>query len=308
MWSSSRSRAEISPGRTRGLLALARSRHLSPRSARPRWVTLCRVNVRSTAPPARTTPPPTRALVPAAEFPSGLRLHGPAVPPAVSPPVSPATLPAPAWAHRLPGGSGAGSGISPARRVLTHGNRRAGQPPVPAPHGTGHPAAPATRPSGTVPSRARCPAVPPVPRPGLPHAGGYGTVVYGPHAGGKGVQGSPGTASVTRCSPPRIPGPPQLHQHSHIPVPKPLHTPALAQLCGMSARYPTAPHVPWAPQCSSMSCEHPTTPLHPRAPLSPHIPWASRCKPKSPVHSPAPSDHPATPLPPLVTPLHPHLL
>lgn len=226
------------------------------------------------------TPPPTRALVPAAEFPSGLRLHGPSVAAAVSPAVSPAAPPAPAWAHRLPGGSGAGSGISPARRVLTHGNRRAGQPPVPAPHGTGHPAAPASRPSGAVPSRARCRGVPPVPRPGLPRAGGYGTVVCGPHAGGTGVQGSPGTASAARCSPPRIPATPPEYwapischlpvpRHSHLPVPKPLRTPALTQLCGMSARYPTAPHVPWAPQCSSMSCEHPAAPLHPRAPHCP---------------------------------------
>lgn len=284
-----------------------------------------RVTVRSTAPPARTTPPPTRALVPAAEFPSGLRLHGPAVPPAVSPAVSPATPPAAAWAHRLPGGSGAGSGISPVRRVLTHGNRRAGQPPVPAPHGTAHPTAHATRPRGTVPSRARCPAALPVLRPGLPHAGGYGTVVCGPHAEGTGVQGSPGTASVARCSPREYRVPlscsstatslspsPSAHRHWHssagylqgtplLPTspghPRVLPCPASTSYC--TSTPPCPPTFPGHSIATPSSQRTPELRLTTRAPHC--LPLSPHCTPP-PASIPLPPRSPGCSLRPLNTP------
>lgn len=198
------------------------------------------------------------------------------MPPAVSPAVSPATPPAAAWAHRLPGRSGAGSGISPVRRVLTHGNRRAGQPPVPAPHGTAHPTAPAARPSGTVPSRARCPAVLPVPRPGCPMLAATAQSCAGHTQKGRACRGalapplSPGAA-------PQSTGSPSAAAAQPPPCPQaPPHTgtgTALRDICKRSA----APHVPWAPQSSSTSycTSTPHCPPHSLGtPLQPQVPRA----------------------------------
>lgn len=163
----------------------------------------------------------------------------------------------------------------PARRVLTHGTRRAGQPPVPAPHGTGHPPAPAARPGGAVPSRARCPAVPPVPRRGCPVRA---------TEGGTGGQGSPGlcrqvqppqntgdtprTAGPHQLSPPR----PQAQAPPCPRAPPALHTgtdTAVGCLQGTTP-LPTPPGHPGVPPCavSALLLLHtphcpPTFPAHP---------------------------------------------